>query len=106
MTSGPAACMAGCRPAHGRAASSCDASRISVASSPNRPRKCTPIGRPSPFHYSGTDIAGLPVRLATTPAWRTVWALTSSDRHGSSGVEATVPIGSGGADIVGVRNAS
>ena len=27
--------------------------RMSVASSPNRPRKCTPIGRPSPFHHSG-----------------------------------------------------
>jgi hypothetical protein len=24
--------------------------------------------QPSSFHHSGTDIAGLPVRLATTPA--------------------------------------
>ena len=32
--------------------------------------------------------------------------LTSSDRHGSSGVETVVPMGSGGVDIVGVRNAS
>src|SRR6266566_1486326 len=63
-----AACTAGRRPAHGCAASSCAASRMSAASSPNRPRKCTPIGRPSSFHQSGTDIAGLPVRLATTPA--------------------------------------
>ena len=27
-----------------------------------------PTGRPSSFHHSGTDIAGLPVRLATMPA--------------------------------------
>lgn len=63
-----AAWTAGRRPSHGWAASSCAASRMSVASSPNRPRKCTPIGRPSSFHHSGTDIAGLPVRLATMPA--------------------------------------
>ena len=41
---------------------------LAVASSPNLPRTCTPIGRPSSFHQSGTDIAGLPVRLATMPA--------------------------------------
>ena len=41
---------------------------MSLASSPKRPRTCTPIGIPSSFHQSGTDIAGLPVRLATMPA--------------------------------------
>ena len=61
------ACTPGLRPAHGRACSSCAASRSSVASPPNRPRKCTPTGRPSSFHHSGTDIAGCPVMLAITP---------------------------------------
>jgi len=42
---------------------------MSVASSPKRPRKCTPIGRPSSFHQSGTDIAGLPVRFVPKPVW-------------------------------------
>ena len=37
---GRAACTSGRRPAHGCAASSCAASRMSVASSPKRPRKC------------------------------------------------------------------
>ncbi len=58
----------GTRADHGRADSSWPASRNSVASSPYRPRKCTPTGRPDPFHDNGTDIAGLPVMLATTPA--------------------------------------
>ena len=35
-----------------------------------------------------------------------VCPLTWSDRQGSSGVETIVPMGSGGLDIVGVRNAS
>ena len=43
-----------------------------VASSPNRPRNCTPIGRPAAFHHKGTDIAGLPVKLAMTPEVATV----------------------------------
>jgi len=57
---------AGRRPAQGRAASSWPARRNSVASSPKRPSTCTPMGRPAPFHQSGTDMAGLPVMLATT----------------------------------------
>src|SRR5258705_7068392 len=35
--------------------SSCAASRMSVASSPNRPRTCAPIGRPSSFHQSRSE---------------------------------------------------
>jgi hypothetical protein len=64
------------------------------------------MGKPPSFQHSGMDIAELPVRLATTPAKRTVWPLISSDRHGSSGVECNVPMGGGGVDIVGVRRTS
>src|SRR4029450_7181356 len=49
------------RPAHGRALSSCAASRNSVPSSPKRPTNWTPSGRPLDDHASGTDIAGWPV---------------------------------------------
>ena len=52
--------------AHGRASSSWLANRKSVASSPKRPRKCTPSGMPSAAVARGTDIAGLPVMFATT----------------------------------------
>lgn len=48
----------GRRSAHGRAVSNCAAKRNSVASSPNRPIKCAPIGSPSAFQYNGTFIAG------------------------------------------------
>src|SRR4029453_11096947 len=51
------------RPAHGRALSSCAASRNSVPSSPKRPTNWTPSGRPLDDHASGTDIAGWPVEL-------------------------------------------
>ena len=55
--------IAGCRSRHGRAASSCADSEISVVSSPVRPASIIPIGRPSAVQYSGTLTAGWPVTL-------------------------------------------
>ena len=55
----------GHRSAQGRARSSWAASLNRVASSPNLPRKWLPIGRPSPFRESGTDMPGCPVTLPT-----------------------------------------
>ena len=92
--------------AQGRAVSIWLASRINVASSPKRPRTCTPIGRPSAVQVIGTDMAGLPARLATTAEWATVWPPRCAARYGSSGVEVIHPIGAGGADMVGVKNTS
>jgi hypothetical protein len=45
-----------------------------VASSPKRPNACTPMGSPSSFQVIGTDMAGFPVTLATTPAYAMVGA--------------------------------
>ena len=55
--------LGGRRSAHGRASSSCAASRISVASANGAPIICTPTGRPSSLQWSGTDVAGWPVTL-------------------------------------------
>src|SRR5215831_756502 len=98
--------LAGTWPCHGLAASSCDANRKRVASSPNRPRKCTPTGRPSGLHQSGTDIAGFPVMLATTAGYATVLPPTSAARSGSVAVDAISPSNAGGADMVGVSHMS
>ena len=75
----------GNRTDHGRAASSWEASRNNVASSPNRPRKWTPIGKPSAFQKSGTDIAGLPVAFATHRGKATNDALPAASASGSGG---------------------
>ena len=40
-----------------------------MASSPNRPSTCTPIGSPSAVHVIGTDIAGFPVMWTVTSRW-------------------------------------
>ena len=53
----------GIRSAHGWALSSCAAKRMSVASSPKREEKRTPMGRPSGVECSGTDIEGCPDAL-------------------------------------------
>jgi hypothetical protein len=55
----------GIRSAHGRAPSSWAASWSRVRSSPKAPIRCVPIGNPSSFQKSGTDIDGCPVWLAT-----------------------------------------
>src|SRR5512141_207611 len=59
-----AAWIGGTRSAHGRAASSCAASRNRVASCPKRPKINEPMGNPSSAQDNGTDIAGWPVMLA------------------------------------------
>src|SRR5690606_19379237 len=51
--------------AHGCSASSWEANANRVGSDPRPPTNCTPSGRPPTVRYSGTDIAGLPVRLAS-----------------------------------------
>jgi hypothetical protein len=56
---------AGALSAQGLACSNCPARRNNVASSPNLPTKCIPIGRFSAFQWSGTDMAGWPVTLKT-----------------------------------------
>ncbi len=56
---------AGFLSAHGRAASSCAATRNSVASSPNLAVNIEPIGRPVALQLSGTDIDGCPLALYT-----------------------------------------
>ena len=48
----------GCRSAHGAAASSCAATRMSRSSRPNPPTSWTPTGRPSALQWRGTLIAG------------------------------------------------
>ena len=53
----------GIRSAHGWALSSCAAKRMSVASSPKREEKSTPMGRPSGVQCNGTDIEGCPDAL-------------------------------------------
>ena len=45
------------------ACSNCAARRNRVASSPQRPTNCMPIGSPASFQCSGRDIAGWPVTL-------------------------------------------
>lgn len=55
--------MGGRRSAHGRACSSCDATRMRRSSRPYAAASCTPIGIPSPFQDSGSEIAGCPVTL-------------------------------------------
>ncbi len=91
---------------HGRADSSWPARRNRVTSSPYRPRKWTPIGRPASFQKRGTDIAGLPVRFATTPAYATVLPPARAARSGSPAVEVISPIVAGGIDSVGVSQTS
>src|SRR5262249_15066942 len=89
----------------GRATSSWAANLNRVASSPNRPTKCDPIGSPSLFQNKGTDIAGWPVILqigvngAKAPA-RLI------PRMGSSGGESKLPSGRGGSARVGVSHTS
>src|SRR5262249_47402092 len=51
------------RLAHGRASSSCPASRSTPASSNGPPVNSTPTGRPSDVQYSGSEIDGRPVTL-------------------------------------------
>ena len=53
----------GVRSFHGRACSSCAASRNNVASSPNRAVNIMPSGSPAAFHASGIDIDGWPDML-------------------------------------------
>src|SRR5437764_10655894 len=53
----------GLRAAHPQACSSCDATRISTSSCPYAATSCTPIGSPSEFHDTGSEIAGWPVAL-------------------------------------------
>src|ERR1700722_11006453 len=55
--------ISGCRPRHGRAASSWADSEISVPSAPIRPASMTPIGRPAGVQCSGTLTAGWPELL-------------------------------------------
>jgi hypothetical protein len=57
------------------------------------------MGSPEGLHHSGTDIAGLPVMLATTAGYATVLAPTS-------GFDAISPRRAGGADMVGVSHMS
>ncbi len=64
------------------------------------------MGSPSGVHQSGTDMAGLPVMLATTAGYATVLPPTSAARMGSAVVETTSPRSGGGADIVGVSHIS
>ena len=81
------ACTGGRRSAQGRAASSWAASRNNLGSSPRLPRKCVPIGSPSRFQWSGTDMAAPPVTLARTPGNATNWfsraRLAGSARSGT-----------------------
>ena len=65
-----------------------------LAWSPNRPRKCTPMGTSIGVPHSGTDIAGLPVMLAITPEYATVRPPRSKDSAaGSVSVETISPSG-------------
>ena len=94
----------GKRFAQGRACSSCEASLKRVASSPYLPTKCVPMGRPSLFQKSGTDIAGCPVVLEIGVNGTKVEAMPLA--RGSSGVETNEPSGSGGEPSVGVSRTS
>ncbi len=50
---------------HGAARSSCPPSCSRRDSSANLPMNCTPQGRPSLLQWSGTDMAGCPVKFAS-----------------------------------------
>src|SRR6185295_16686393 len=95
----------GRRSAHGRADSSCAASLNNVALSPKRPTKCVPIGRPSSFQNSGTDIAGCPVTLQIGVNG-TNCAASAIPASGCSAGESKLPIGTGGLPSVGVSHTS
>ena len=85
------------------------AGRTRVASSPKRPRMCTPrCGARRVLKESGSDIAGLPVMLATTWAYPTVRPSVRPARRatGSSAVDVISTRLTGGVDMVGVRNES
>ena len=69
------------------------------------PMKWLPIGRPSAFQYSGTDIAGCPVMLQSRRE-RHVLRRPDEPRSGLSGGESSVPSGSGGSASVGVSQTS
>ena len=95
----------GRRLTHGRASSSCAASRKSVASSPKGPANCTPMGILSLFQNNGTDMAGCPV-LFWIRVKATKERVASSHFIGFSGVGLKASSLVGGMHIVGDKSRS
>ena len=92
--------------AHGRASSSCAASRMSVASANGAPIICTPIGSPSSLQWSGTDIAGWPVTLTIAVNGVQCHCRANATCGSPSAPSQAQPIGTGGSASVGVRTTS
>src|SRR5271156_2163761 len=85
--------------------SSCDASRMSKSSRPIAATNCTPIGSPSRFQCSGSEIAGCPVMLNGAHSVSTS-ALRRNASSGLDGSGTSSPIFGDGRVIVGVARMS
>ena len=96
------ACTGGRWSIHGRAVSSCAATRRSRSSRPVAATSCTPMGRPS-AQWRGTDIAGWPVTLKGTV--NAAYGVAARIAPSASSPRIS-PSGAGGRAMVGVSRRS